>query len=243
MRRSWFENRPRLLGRIRDDLRARYPDLQVVQEAGLVFVRGSLPIVHDEVVLDRFQIEIEFAPDYPMSLPKVRETAGRVPRVLDRHVIPSTGYACLFVEEDWLVTVGREPDFFEFLDGPIRHFFIGQSLVEAGKPWPFGARSHGKKGVMEVYAEWFGTEDEPTIRRYLDCLSRDGLKGHWYCPCGSGRRIRACHGALLRSVRERIPTWAAQQAAKRLKYLDGLEDRHVAFAKEAERAASAPSPK
>jgi len=236
MTKPWFETRPKLLGRIRDGLRVRFPDLQVVQEVGLVYVRGSFPIVHDDIALDRYQIEIEFPPDYPKSLPKVRETAGRIPRVLDRHVIPSTGDACLFVEEDWLVTVGREPDFFELLDGPVRNFFIGQSLVEAGKPWPFGARSHGKKGVMEVYAEWFGTEDEPTIRRYLDCLSREGLKGHWDCPCGSGRRVRACHAEPLRGLRERIPTWAARQAIERLKYLAGLEERQAAHAKEAPRA-------
>jgi hypothetical protein len=201
----------------------------------VVCVRGSLPIAHGETVLDRFQIEIEFPPDYPKSLPRVRETAGRIPRVLDRHVIPSTGTACLFVEEDWLVAVGREPDFFEFLDGPVRNFFIGQSLVEAGEPWPFGARSHGKKGVMEVYAEWFGTEDEATIRRFLECLSREGLKGHWDCPCGSGRRIRACHADQLRHVRDGIPTWAARQALDRLKYLDGIEGRQAAVAKEAHR--------
>lgn len=234
MSRPWFETRSRLLERIGADLRVRYPDLQVVQEAGVVYARGSLPIIYQGIALDRYQIEIVFPPDYPKSLPRVRETGGRVPLVLDRHVIPSTGTACLFVEEDWLAEAGREPDFFEFLDGPVRNFFIGQSLVEAGHPWPFGARSHGKKGVMEVYAEWFGTDDEPAIRRYLDCMSRDGLKGHWDCPCGSGRRIRACHSEPLRRIRERIPAWLARQAVERLRYLDRLEERQAALAKEAE---------
>lgn len=215
--------RPKLLEKIKADLGA-YPDLQIVNESGTLYVRGSFPIIHNGIELDRFQIEIEFPPDYPRNLPRVRETASRVPRVVDRHVIPSTGIACLFVEEDWLAAVGREPAFIDFLNGPVRNFFIGQSLVEAGQPWPFGEWPHGKAGVLEVYAGWFGTDDEPTIRRYLDCLSKEGLKGHWDCPCGSGRGIRACHRDMLRALRQRIPTWAARMALQRLKYLDMLEE-------------------
>jgi hypothetical protein len=102
----------------------------------VVYIRGSLPIIHQGIELDRYQMEIAFPPDYPKSLPRIRETAGRVPLVLDRPSTPSTGTACLFV--DWLAEVGREPDFIEYLDEPVRNFFIGQSLVEAGHPWPFG---------------------------------------------------------------------------------------------------------
>ena len=167
MCKPWFRVRPKFLEGIRSDLRTRYPDLQLIEKGDAVYLRGSFPIVHDGQTLDRYQIEIGFPSDYPKSLPTVREVGGRIPRVLDRHVIPSNGNACLFVGEDWLLSVGREPTFVEFLEGPVRNFFLGQSLVEAGKPWPFGERSHGKKGVLETYGEWFGTKDEAAIARFL----------------------------------------------------------------------------
>jgi hypothetical protein len=65
MSRPWFETRPNLIERIRAELRVRYPDLQVVEEAGVVFARGSLPIIHQGMELDRYQIEIAFPSDYP----------------------------------------------------------------------------------------------------------------------------------------------------------------------------------
>jgi hypothetical protein len=44
------------------------------------------------------------------------------------------------VPEEWLLA--RDQTFRAFLDGPMRNFFLGQILVEAGKPWPFGERPH-----------------------------------------------------------------------------------------------------
>lgn len=223
MSKPWFKARPKLLETIRADLRARYPDLRLVEDGDGVLALGSFPIVHDSRILDRYQIQIAFPRDYPKELPTVREVGGRIPWVLARHVIPSSGNACLFVGEDWLLTVGPEPSFLEFLDGPVRNFFIGQSLVEAGKPWPFGERSHDKMGILETYGEWFGTLDEPTIVCYLDCLSREGLKGHWDCPCGSGKRLRQCHLEHLQELRGRMPQWLARQARQRLRFLEVLE--------------------
>ena len=230
MNNPWFKVRPGLLKQIKEDLQRSYSDLQVVEETDILYVRGSFPVSHNGQVLDRFQIQIKFPLNYPKSLPTVRETAGRIPRILDRHVIPSNGNACLFVEEEWLLEVGREPRFLTFLDGPVRNFFLGQSLVETGQPWPFGERSHGRKGVVETYGEWFGTQDESMVIRYLECLSREGLKGHWDCPCGSGKRIRQCHFEKIRALRPRIPVWLAHQALERLKLLEKFDTKLAALA-------------
>ena len=147
MKRAWFKEHPRLLDEIKDDLSRKYPDLRVVEEGEKLFVRGTFPIIHEARVLDRYQIEIEFPPDYRRSaMPWVREVQGRIPHHMDRHVLHS-GNACIFIEEEWLVEVGEHPSFLEFLDGPVRNFFVSQSLVEAGKPWPFGERSDRKSVV------------------------------------------------------------------------------------------------
>jgi hypothetical protein len=217
MTKPWFKREPELAERIRRDLEARYPDLRFVEEGEAAFVRGSFPIVHEGYVLDRYQVEVEFPRDYPLALPHVRETGGRIPHILDRHVL-SDGAACLFVEEDWLLAIGGESSFLEFLDGPVRNFLLGQSLVEAGKPWPFGERSHGIQGLLEAYGEWFRMQDETVIARYLDYLSREEVKGHWECPCGSGIRLRKCHAEQVYDLRRRVPRWLAMRALHRLKY-------------------------
>ncbi len=239
MARTWYRSRPQLLEAIRDDLERNYRDLCLIERNGTVLVCGAFPIVHDGDVLDRYRIEIEFPNDYPKTLPTVREVGGRIPWTLERHVLPFSGVACVFVGEDWLLEVGAEPSFLQYLDGPVRNFFLGQSLVEAGHPWPFGVRSHGKLGVLEAYGEWFGTVDEATIVRYLDCLSQEGLKGHWTCPCGSGRRVRHCHRDELGQLRTRIPVWLASRARQRLRYLNDLEARLAVVDDSAGRSAGA----
>ena len=44
-----------------------------------------------------------------------------------------------------------------------------------------------------AYGEILGVTDEEQIRRFLDCLGHKKVKGHWNCPCGTGKRIRDCH--------------------------------------------------
>jgi hypothetical protein len=223
--KPWFRRQPQLAEGIGRDLEKRYPDLRFVEEGDTAYIRGSFPITHEGCILARYQIEIEFPSDYPRQLPRVRETQGRIPRFLDRHVLPTTGTACLCVDEDWLLAAGPQPSFLDFLDGPVRNFFIGQALVEAAQAWPFGERSHGIKGLLEAYGEWFGAQDEATILRYLECLSREGIKGHWECPCGSREKLRKCHMEEGRALRKRIPQRLAKRALERLRLARRLEPK------------------
>jgi hypothetical protein len=179
-----------------------------------VVARGGFPVADGDGVVDRFVIEIAFPEDYPDSVPVVREIGGRIPWFEDRHVNP-TGDACPIVPEEWLLRPDHD-SILAFLAGPVRNFFIGQILVERGDDWPFGQRDHGKKGVVQSYAEIVGARDEPAIRLYLEYASRDRLKGHWECPCGSKQKVRNCHIESVQAVRQRIKPWIAKRMLGRL---------------------------
>jgi hypothetical protein len=220
MRKPWFKIKPHILQRTKDDLRREYPDLRIIIEEETAFIRGSFPIWNngqflDRFPLDRFQIEMRFPEDFPNRPPTVRETSGRIPRTLDRHVIPTTGDCCIQVPDEWFLLEDPE-SILNFLNGPVRNYFLGQSLVEAGEPWPFGERSHGVEGMYESYADILGVSDPGEIRRYLTYLSNSTIKGHWDCPCGSGKRLRNCHLASLRSLQSKVSPRFAQSALNRL---------------------------
>ncbi|MGK7653205.1 SEC-C metal-binding domain-containing protein [Roseovarius sp. B08] len=53
--------------------------------------------------------------------------------------------------------------------------------------------------------------DEKTIADYLRLLSRQTIKGHSICPCGSGRRLRKCHEDDLENLRRMIPPVIAKR--------------------------------
>jgi hypothetical protein len=215
MKGLWHKRNTLLFDTTKKVLAAQYPDLRIVIEHGTVFARGSFPVTDGAEVLDRFLIEIELPSDSPESIPVLREVGGRIPWHEDRHINRGNGEACPIVPKEWLIRADHD-SILAFLDGPVRNSFLGQIVVEAGQPWPFGERKHGSPGLLEAYGEIIGTSDEHTLRRYLDCLSKETLKGHWECPCGSMKRLRDCHLNEIKSLRERFPSHVAQQALKRL---------------------------
>jgi hypothetical protein len=214
MTAAWFEQEPALLEEVRRALAADQPDLRATIVDGAVQVRGSYAVHDGGGVLDRYQIEIRFPRDYPKTLPVVEEIGGRIPRIADHH-ISVDGTACLLVPEEWLLA--KDQSVRAFFDGPMKDFFLGQLLVEAGKPWPFGQRSHGYEGLIEAYMDLLGISDPTRVTAYFDCLRRKALKGHFDCPCGSNKRLRYCHWAELQELAKRIPSHIAQQAYDRLR--------------------------
>jgi hypothetical protein len=207
--------RPISLRDLSESLSERYPELIAISQDGVVTIKGSFPIVYEGEVLDRFFIELTVAKDFPYSVPTLRETGGRVPRELDRHVNAS-GEACLLVPEEWLILPREERTIVRFLDGPVRDFFLFQALKERGQSWPGGERPHGRAGLLQSYAEMIEVAED-LVPAYLYCLSRKELKGHLDCPCGSGRRLRSCHLEQIRALRDKISVELAKSAEARLR--------------------------
>jgi hypothetical protein len=211
---TWFQRKPVLLEEVRTAIAAGQPDLQEAIVDGVVRLRGSYVVRDGGAVLGRYQVEIRFPPNYPRDLPIVEEIGGRIPRISDRH-ISSDGTACLLVPEEWLLA--GDQSFRAFLDGPMKNFFLGQLLVEIGKPWPFGERQHGYEGLIQAYMEVLGISDATRVIAYFDCLRKKAIRGHHDCPCGSNKRLRYCHRTELQELAKRIPRHVAQQAYDRLR--------------------------
>ena len=215
-RSAWYKFPPDTLPKLRAELEQRYPTLHLFERAGFIELLGSFPIEHGGIEIDRFKIQILLPPDFPKAPPFVWETAGRIPKILDRHIYPASGNCCFFYPDEYRL---RHPDgmsFFDFIQGPMRDYFLGQLAVEAGQPWPFGQRAHGKDGAFEFYEEFFGVKGKEIVLNYLKCLAYETLKGHQWCPCGSGRRLRNCHMTELSQLRKRVPIDIAGGAFKRL---------------------------
>lgn len=195
-----LENLARQLG---EELTAEYPDLVVEARGRAVRVKGVLRLVEGQREIDRYQIEVVVSYHYPYNMPDVYETAGRIPRNADHHMY-SDGRACLFALGEQWRHWPRGSNFRDFLNGPVRSFFIGQALFERTGEWPFGQRSHGALGIMEAYQELIGSRDIPTTLRYLEVLARPKLRPHSPCPCGNGKAINACHMQRLADLRRKV---------------------------------------
>jgi len=215
--KPWHLKKPDLLSQVRSDLRPAFPNLHVFLEDTQVFVRGSFPVVHESRTLARYSIEIELLQDYPDSIPLVKETENRIPRTVDHHINGRNGDICLFVtDERWRIwPVGAS--FLDFLKVPVHNYFLSESFVEMGWPRPFGERSHGAAGILEYYAEELSTSDQDTIVRFIQCLSKMPVGGHYPCPCGCGKKLRQCHQEKLWQLHDRIPPSVALRSLQMIK--------------------------
>jgi len=223
MRKPWYKADPGLLEKMKAEVQATYPNLHFYPTADRVVVRGTFPIVHEGEILDRYLVEIELPHDYPDAVPVVREVGGRVPRTPDYHV-NGTGEACLFLPDERWTVCPPGTTFLAFLEGPVRNFFLGQSVYRVTGKWPFGERRHGTDGTRDYYVELLGADDINVILGYLECLARPVLKGHWQCPCQSGRRLRDCHRAQMEDLRTKIPLAVAKRSWESLRKRLG---RHI----------------
>lgn len=214
--KPWHLRDPNRFATERAEVENAYPELHFYIEGDQIKMIGTLPIKDGSEVFDRFSILIILPTDFPRSLPNVYEIGGRIPRTADRHVNSGSGEACVLLpEERWRVW-SRGSSLLAYFNGPLRNYFLGQAMVELGEPWPFGERSHGIRGLRDYYNETLGTDDPRIILKYLHCLSAKKPKGHWDCPCGSGKRLRACHMPLVLNLRNNISPDEGLSAAKNL---------------------------
>jgi hypothetical protein len=210
--RPWQRENPEAFLLLRERLRVDFPELHPYERGEVVVVSGIFPLVNGSKVVDRYRIEIELPKTYPKGIPVLREIGGRIPHDPDRHV-GTDGKACPFLPDEYCYNHPEGMDLIEFLKGPVLTFFVCQGLVEMRQRWPPEAeRGHGEKGIIAFYGELLGSEDRLVIQRHLEVLSANRLRGHWECPCGSGKRIRQCHWDRFEELRARIPASVARRS-------------------------------
>jgi len=206
-----------LFSEIQQAVDRHQPELAVSRTGSLFVLEGLFVVSGPDGPFDFYQVQVRTTAGFPEEEPTVFEEGGRIPRIADRHVSPEGGNCCLGVWEEWLLTT---PDhrFEAFLNGLMHDYFVSQTYFDVNGDWPFGEKSHGIPGLLESYADILGiAPDAEIIAHYLRLLSRPQIKGHVTCPCGSGKRLRKCHGNDLRGLASKIPNGVARQMLVKLK--------------------------
>jgi hypothetical protein len=177
------------------------------EQTGLFLVLNN----HTENTVGGLRIDVSFAIN-------IKETNNKsisklpalyidgIEGIPDRHFHQTVNdrRACLcspFIEDQFLVPNFKFKKYFEELVLP---FLYGQAFYTINKRWPWQEWSHGLVGLLESYI----TEDDSTkakgcvdiLRGQNDwlqiktaILQKTPIKGHIYCFCKSGNRIRNCH--------------------------------------------------
>lgn len=179
----------------------KYRNLKLKEgEDGSGLVTGNLYFsasYNNECLEDNFLIELKIPTDYPEQLPMVKETGGRIPQSFHHH---DSGTLCLGVPSQVKMKFQENPTLLRFIDEAIIPYLYSFSYQDRYNKLPFDEFSHGGKGIIEYYSQLLKLESQIEILGFLRILVDDDYRGHQFCLCGSGERVRDCHGKQLKEI-------------------------------------------
>ncbi len=188
------------------ELNSVFSDLQLKRNGdGRFYLVGNLSFTcshNDKTIRDDYDIEILIPEDYPRNPPKVKEISNKIPRNKDNHVYPSDGTLCLGAPLAVKRTFAQERTLLWFTREQVARFLFSYSYKQKYGVMPFGELPHGPEGLLKYYKDLFLVADNWVVLGLLKVLADDNYRGHTVCPCGSGQKLRNCHGDILREIKE-----------------------------------------
>lgn len=181
-----------------------FPELKIiVVENGTKFT-GSIKvnnIYNDVHIIDKYDVEIFVPNDYPSELPIVKETGNKIKGSYPH--INSDGILCLATTAEIRIDFGNEFNIVGWINKYVIPYFFSYGYYTKYGIFPFGERSHAVLGSIEFYKEYFQLNTRSQCKSVLEYIcSKDRYRGHDSCPCGSGKRIRSCHGESIIKCKE-----------------------------------------
>lgn len=186
-----------------EEVQAKHSALELTQEPdGQLRVRGSLgfTIDHDGcTITDTYQIELYIPNGFPDAPPSVYETEGKVSKEFGHFM--EAGNFCLGAPVEVRRRFAQHRNLLRFIDDQVIPYLFANSYMREFDALPFDDRKHGYfLGLLDYYMEYF-CANEITSLKLLKCLADRFAPPLGPCPCGSGRKIKDCHGPKLDELR------------------------------------------
>ena len=151
-------------------------------------------------IIECFEIELIIPDGYPNVLPRVRETDGKIGSAYDH--IYQDGTLCLAVPIEERRVFLDQPSLLGFVNRLVIPYLFGYCHWKAHGIHPFDESEHGAEGIVRHYLGALQLIDERVALAVISFLYEHGYRGHHPCPCGSGEKVRKCHGKALRALHE-----------------------------------------
>lgn len=158
---------------------------------------------------------------------KSTEVGGRIPREADAASTPTAIAAPPCEKTGWSrpMTIPSAVSWAAYS----MNYFLSQFWFEKTGNGPLVKGRTKRPGSKRPMQNALGIPNKrKSLLYHLRLLSQDWPKGHWPCPCGSGRRLRHCHHDEAMAIHQRVPPDVARRMLRRLNP-NGGEMRGVGF--------------
>lgn len=182
-------------------MKRKYPSLEYVQRDNECIFVGEIVLNHvynDVRMTGKFDIEIVVPRDFPLALPTVKELSNYIDDSYT-HRYPN-GYLCLASNLELKMYISKNHDISDFVDKYVIPYLYTYKYFKEYGIYPYGERSHGTMGDLEYLKDLFCVDNWKQVFDIIMFITKSTYRGHLLCPCGSGKRIRNCHGNIFRNI-------------------------------------------
>lgn len=194
-----------------------YPDLSLSWDNENGIIEGKIAfnaIFNDVQIEDSYSIRIEVTKYYPFILPITFETGNRIPS--DYHKM-ANNCLCLGVVSELYLKFSNEATLLFYINKFVVEYLYSFSYREKHGEIPYGERSHNSRGILEFFQEYFETKNPNALMYIAESISiKDKYRGHHQCYCGSGKRIRDCHGHKILEFKMNLDKFYVSHDVKEL---------------------------
>lgn len=212
-------------------LREEYNGLRFIGENQVSYkICGNLVFTatyQNETIEDAYQIQVLVPKSYPMKLPVIKETGGRIPA--EFHTNPD-GTLCLEVPIKLFMVFNENPTLLHFINNCALPYFYSFSYREKHEHLPFGDWAHGGEGLLQMYKEFFQLADNLSVVALIKILAENNYKGNNHCPCYSGKNLFECHGIPLKKIQHL--QGSKYYAGEYVQMIDHLHNNNIKISKE-----------
>ena len=188
------------------EAQSRYPNLELLRyPSGELWVRGCIgfSIEHDShMIEDYYNLQFLILDDYPALPPFVFEPEGKIPKDFGHFM--AAGNFCLGAPVEVRRRFAEHKNLLRFIEYQVIPYLFSYSYERDHGKLPFGDLRHGTQGLLQYYTDFFGTYPVEAMK-LLKCLADDFAPPLMACPCGSGSKLRDCHGPKLTELRPHLP--------------------------------------
>ena len=181
-----------------DRLLTSYPKLRIIESnPTIIRLGGSIDVYRSAcnyTLQKEYPIEI-IIPIETDKLPTVIETADMIDADYPHRY--SDGSLCLETNTAILMRFIDGFDLVAWMDEFVEPYFFSYEYYARYGAFPFGERPHGIIGIIHTYQEIFHVDNPRAASALLCYAAEEVYRGHISCPCGSGEKLRKCHGQYL----------------------------------------------
>jgi hypothetical protein len=106
------------------------------------------------------------------------------------------GNVCLATIGEMIHFLNENPSLVAFIKKFVNAFIYTLDWFEKYKTYPFGDRKHGYKGLLDYYLNDLNLTKQQ-YKNMTILIYEKKYRGHMPCICGSGKKLRDCHGKYM----------------------------------------------